>query len=150
MHVATWDRLYGLYIVQNLVLVGVAPPVLAQLLDGDERQVVLGGKFPQIRHALHAAIVVVYQLAEHARRLAARQPRQIHRRLGVARALQHAAGARAQREDVARPGEPPGRRVRVGQRVERRGAVRRAYARARALLQINLQASEYMGAQGMR
>ena len=133
--------MYGLYIVQNLVLVGVAPPVLvgvappvlAQLLDGDERQVVLGGKFPQLRHALHAAIVVVYQLAEHARRRATRQPREVHRRLGVTRALQHAPVARAQREDVAGAVEPAGRGLGVGQRTECGGPVGGADAGARAL-----------------
>ena len=45
--------------------------------------------------------LVVQHLADHAHRGRAGQPREVHRRLGMAGAAEHAAGQRAEREDVA-------------------------------------------------
>ena len=61
----------------------------------------------QVGHARHGA-VVVHDLADDAGGLEPGQAREVHRALGLARAPQHAALARAQRENVARPHEVPG------------------------------------------
>ena len=47
----------------------------------------------QLRATRHAA-VIVHDLAQHARRLKSREPAQVHGRLGVPGAHQHAAAAR--------------------------------------------------------
>ena len=60
----------------------------------------LSGEFQQLRQARHCA-VVVHNFAKHADGTQAGELRQIHGGLGVAGALQHAAGARAKRKHVA-------------------------------------------------
>ena len=90
--------------------------------DRDEHEAVLGGERLELGQALHRA-VVVDDLGEHAGRVAAREPGEVDRGLGVAGALQHAAVAVAQREDVAGPGEVGRDGRAVDQRVHRRAAV---------------------------
>jgi hypothetical protein len=58
----------------------------------------------QVGQARHRA-VLVHDLADHGHRRAAGHAREVHRALGLARAAQHAARHRAQREDVARAHE---------------------------------------------
>ena len=79
--------------------------------DRHEHEAVLGRERLELRAALHRA-VVVHDLGEHARRVPAGEPGEVDGRLGVAGALQHAAVAVAQREDVPGPGEVGRRRRR--------------------------------------
>ena len=72
--------------------------------DRDELQAVLRGERLEPRHARHGA-VVVDDLGQHPGRLQPGQAGEVDRGLGVAGALEHAALAVAQREDVAGPGE---------------------------------------------
>ena len=58
----------------------------------------------QVGHARHRP-VLVHHLADDARRYEPGQPGEIDRGLGLAGAQEHAAVARAQREDVAGPDE---------------------------------------------
>ena len=60
---------------------------------------------------------------EHAHGLAPGEPSEIDRRLRVPGALEHAAGAAAQRQDVARADEVAGDGVRIGERAERSRAI---------------------------
>ena len=55
----------------------------------------------QVGDARHRP-VVLHDLADHARGDQAREPREVDRRLGLAGALEHAAGTGAQREHVTR------------------------------------------------
>ena len=75
-------------------------PVLDQVGDRADFQAVLPGEFQQLRQPRHCA-VVVHDFADDADGAAAREARQIHGGLGVAGALQHAAGPGAQRKNVA-------------------------------------------------
>ena len=79
----------------------VAAPVGDQVGDRDHLQPVLRAVALEVGHARHRA-VVVHDLADHAGRVEAGEPREVHRRLGLAGALEHAAGLRLQREDVTR------------------------------------------------
>ena len=74
----------------------VAQPVLDQLCDGHDLEVVAAGEGDQVRHAGHGA-VVVHDLADHAGRVQPGEPRDVDRRLGMAGADKHAAMARHQR-----------------------------------------------------
>ena len=76
-----------------------AAAVLDQVGDGAQLEAVLGAELHEIGHARHRP-VGLHDLADHARRAHAGEPREIDRGLGLAGALEHAAGARAQREDV--------------------------------------------------
>ena len=96
---APLDQLFGLQAVAD------------QARDGNHLQPVLLAELGQLRHARHGA-VVVHDFADHAAGLEARHARQIDGRLGLARAHQHAALARAQRKHVA--GTRQIRRLRVG------------------------------------
>ena len=82
--------------------------------------------------ALHRA-VVVDDLGEHARGREPGEPGEVDRGLGVAGALEHAALAVAQREDVPGPGQVLGRGRGVDQRAHRGGTVGRADAGGGAL-----------------
>ena len=73
---------------------------LDELLDGAEPEFVFFREAAQLREAGHCA-VVVHDLADDAHRPAAGEPGEIDCRLGVAGALEDAAGLGAQREDVA-------------------------------------------------
>ena len=79
-------------------------PVADQIGDRDHQQLVPLRELRERRHARHGA-VVVHDFADHAGRRQARDAREIDRGLGLAGAHQHAAVARAQREDVAGPRE---------------------------------------------
>ena len=57
-------------------------------------------KFSELRHARHRA-VVIHDFADHARGSQSRDARQVHGRLGLPGAHQHAAVSRAQGKDVA-------------------------------------------------
>jgi hypothetical protein len=87
-----------------------AHPVADEVGDRDHQQLVLPSRTSSARDARHAA-VAAHDLADDAGRVQAGDARQVHGRLGLAGAHQHAAVTRAQREDVARAA--PGRRARV-------------------------------------
>ena len=55
---------------------------------------------PNLRDPIHQ-LPILDQLCDHTRRRLPSQPAQLHRRLGVACSLAHAAGAGAQGDDVA-------------------------------------------------
>ena len=106
--------------------------VLDERLDRDHVEAVLLGEFLEARRAHHVA-VIVHDLAAEARRIKAREAREVRRRLRVAGAAQHAALDRAQREDVARAAE--GRRLclRVEQLLDRVAALEGRDARLRVV-----------------
>ena len=101
-----------------------AAAVLDEVGDRDELEPVLGRVGHQVGHAGHRA-VVVGDLADHAGRDQPREAGEVDRRLGVAGALQHAAGLGAQREDVARLDQVLGPRVGVDRDHDRARAVGR-------------------------
>ena len=76
----------------------------------------------EVVDARHRA-VVVHDLADHAGRVQAGQPREVDGGLGLARALQHAAGLGLQREDVAGLDEVARRRLGVDRDLDRARAV---------------------------
>ena len=102
----------------------VAAPVLDQVGDRDHLQPVRGAVLDQVGHASHRP-VVLHDLADHARRDQAGEPREVDRRLGLARALEHAAGAGAQGEDMTRLNEVARSRGGVDGDLDRVGAVMR-------------------------
>ena len=67
--------------------------------------------------------VLVHHLADHPGGVEAGQPGQVHRRLGLAGALEHAAGDRAQREHVPGPGQVLGARLGIDGGEDGLGAV---------------------------
>src|SRR2546426_455245 len=77
-----------------------ADPVLDQVLDRDHREAVLQGELLELGHPRHPA-VLVEDLADDAGRVATREPREVHGRLGVAGAAQDAARHRPEGQDVA-------------------------------------------------
>ncbi len=77
----------------------------------------------EIRKARHGA-VVVDGLAQNTGRVEAGQAREVHRGLGVSRALEDASLTVAEREDVARAGKVLGLRLGVDDSADRRGPVR--------------------------
>ncbi len=79
----------------------VAAAVGNQIGDGADFHPVGLGEGDQIGQARHRP-VVVHHLADHPGRIEPRQARDIHRRLGMARAHQHAAVLGYQRKDVPR------------------------------------------------
>ena len=89
--------------------------VADQVADRDHADAVLAAERLELRRARHRP-VLVHDLADDAGRVEAGEPRQVDRGLGLAGAREDAAGLRAQREHVARPGEVPG----LGRRVDRR------------------------------
>ncbi len=76
-----------------------APAIGDQIRNGPDLQAVKLGKGDQVRQPRHGA-VVVHDLADHPGRLQAGEPRDVHRRLGVAGADQHPALLGHQGEDV--------------------------------------------------
>ena len=66
-----------------------------------ELDAVRRAELDEVGHARHRP-VGLHDLADHAGRAHAGEPGEVDRGLGLAGALEHAAGARAQREDVAR------------------------------------------------
>ena len=94
---------------QHLTLASVAHHI------GDEHhlQTVLLAELFQIRQPRHGPVRVLHNLAQNPRGSASSHARQVQRRLGVTRALQHATLAVAKREDVTRTHEVVLVRVRV-------------------------------------
>ena len=78
-------------------------PIRDQLGHRDEREVVLLGDRLQLGTPRHRA-VGVEDLADDPGRDQPGEPGEVHAGLGLPHPLQHAAGPRAQREDVARAG----------------------------------------------
>ena len=77
--------------------------VLDQVGDRDDLQAVALAELDEVGHAGHRP-VVVHDLADDAGRGEAREPREVDGRLRLPRALEHAAGAGAEREHVTRDG----------------------------------------------
>ena len=100
----------------------VPAPVLDEVGDGDHLQPVPLAVRDEIVDAGHRP-VVVHDLADHAGRVQAGEPREVDRRLGLADALEHAAGLRAQREHVTGLHEIVRRRVGVDRDLDRVAAV---------------------------
>jgi hypothetical protein len=96
--------------------------MLDQIEDGAELELVLLLELEEIGQPRHRA-VVLDDFAEHAGGIEPGQPRQIDRRLGVAAALEHAAGLRPQRENVPRLDEVARQRFRIGEDADRLRAV---------------------------
>jgi hypothetical protein len=93
-------------------------PVLDQVGDAAHLDAVLLAEDLEVGHAGHLA-VVLDDLADHAGGAQAGQPAQVDDALGLAGAHQHAAFARAQREDVAGAGQILGLGVGIGRRQDR-------------------------------
>ena len=91
---------------------------LDELRDGDHAEPEALLQFDELRQARHGA-VLVEDLADHAARVQAGERGQVDRGFGVASALEHAAGAGHEREDVARLDELF--RLGVGVREDRDG-----------------------------
>ena len=114
---------FGHPVHQPLVL----EPVRHDLRHRDERDAVLGGQLFQLRAARHGA-VFAEDFADHAGRLESRQPRQVHAGLGLAHALQHAAGPGLEGEHVAGPPQVGRHGLGVDGHLDGGGAVGRADA----------------------
>jgi hypothetical protein len=93
-----------------------------QVGDRHDEQPVAAREGHQVGHARHRA-VLVHDLADHGHRTGAGEARQVDGALGLARAAQHAARHRAQREDVARAHEVLGPALRIGGDLDRARAV---------------------------
>ena len=91
------------------------------------------GEAPQLGLAGHAHLLLVDDLAEDARRVQARQAGEVDGGLGVAGALEHAALAGLEREDVAGAGQVAGAGGRVDERLHGGGPVERRDAGGRAV-----------------
>ena len=100
-------------------------PVRDQLRHGDERQAVHGGELQQLI-APHRGAVFGEYLADDARGRQPGETRKVHGGLSVADALQLAAIARAQREDVSRTAQLRRHRGRIDRDLDRLGAIVRA------------------------
>ena len=107
-------------------------PIVDQIGDGDDLELMLAGKDFQVRHARHGA-VVLHDFTDHARRRQPGQTAQVHRSLGLAGANKNAALARENRKHM--PGAD--NILRFGRGVDgrqnRRGAVRRGNAGGHAV-----------------
>jgi len=75
-------------------------PVLDQIRDGDDAEAVLLAEDLEVRHAGHRA-VLFHDLADDAAGVQSGEPREIDRAFGLTGAHEHAAGARAERKDMA-------------------------------------------------
>ena len=93
-----------------------------QVGDGDLLEAVLLGEGGDLR-ALHHRAVIVGELADHADRRQLGELAEVDRRLGMARAHQHAAILGDQREDMAGPDEIGSAHIAVGQRAHGVGAL---------------------------
>ena len=113
-----------------------AAPVGDQVLDRAELEAVLLAELDEVGHARHRA-VLLHDLADHAGRRQAREPREVDRALGLARALERAAGARAQREDVAGLHDVARAHAGIDRDLDRAGAVARRDAGLDALARLD-------------
>ena len=102
----------------------VAAPVLDQIGDRDHLELVVLAVRHEVGDAGHRA-VVLHDLADDARRIQPGEPREVDGGLGLAGALEHAAAARAEREDVTGLHEVRRLRGRVDRHLDRPGAVLR-------------------------
>ena len=109
----------------------VAAPVLDQIRDRADLEVVLLREDLELGHARHRP-VVVHDLADHAGRRAAGQAREIDDALGLASPYEDAAVPRPQGEDVARTGQIGRGRVGPDRLPDGVSAVRGADARGDA------------------
>jgi non-ribosomal peptide synthetase component F len=114
----------------------VAAAIGDQVADRADLQVMELRKGDEVIHPRHGPIFV-HDLADHARGVQARQPRDIHRRLGVAGAHQHAAVARDQREDMARRDQRVGAVARIDRHRDGPCAVGRRDAGGHAFLRLD-------------
>ena len=97
-------------------------PVLDEVPDGDHLEAVGLGKVRQLWHPRHVA-VLVEDLADDPRRVAARQAGEIDRGFRVARPSKDSALHRPQRQDVAGAGQVVGAHQGIDERTNRDGAV---------------------------
>jgi hypothetical protein len=100
----------------------VLAPVRDQVGDRDHLQPVAPAVALEVGDARHLA-VVAHHLADHARGIQAREPGEVDRRLGLARALQHAAGLGLQGEHVAGLDQIARGAVRIDRDLDRARAV---------------------------
>ena len=114
----------------------VAHSVLDQVGDRDHQEAVPAGESAEGRNARHRP-VLVHDFADHAGRVKAGEARQIHRRLRLSGAHQHATVPRAQRGDMARLGKVRRLGVRIDRHPNRCGAVRRRDAGRRDVLGVD-------------
>ena len=114
----------------------VAQPVANQLRHGKNQQPVFLAEWNQVRNARHLA-VIAHNLANHARRVQPRQPRQVYRCLGLARPHQHPAPARPQRKHMPRPRQVARIGARIDGRTNRMRPVRRRDSRRHSLARLN-------------
>src|SRR5262245_23715533 len=77
-----------------------AKAIANQLRDSDDLQLVVHGEVNQVRNAGHRS-VFFHDFANDASRCESGDSRQVHRCLRLTRPNQHAAVARAQREDMS-------------------------------------------------
>ncbi len=85
----------------------------------------------------HVHLLLVDDLAQHPRRVQAREPGQVDGRLGVARPFEDAALARLERKDVAGTGEIFRSGCGIDERLDRRGAVEGRDAGARSVAEVD-------------
>src|SRR3990170_6830179 len=85
-------------------------PVLDDVGDCDNEEAVFPGEGLEVLHPRHAAVLVHY-LADDARGLQPREPREVYRALCLASAHQHPASARPQGEYVAGAHQIAGDRI---------------------------------------
>ena len=114
----------------------VAAAVGDEVGDGDHLQVVALAVLDEVADARHRA-VVVHDLADDAGGVQAGEPREVDRGLGLADALEHAAGAALQREDVAGLDEVARRGLGVDRDLDRARAVVRRDARRDAFARLD-------------
>ena len=100
----------------------LARAVLDEIADRDHLQRVAPGQVGELSQPGHPTALVEH-LADDAGRVAAGQPGEVHRRLGVAGAAEHAAFLGPQRKDVAGHGQVVGPHVGIDERADRHGAV---------------------------
>lgn len=103
-----------------------------QVLDGDDRQAVLAGERDQFGQAQHPA-VLAGDLDDGSGRAQSREAGEVDGGLGVAVAYEYAAGAGAQRKDVAGADEVGGLGGAAREQLERGGPVGRRDAGAHSV-----------------
>ena len=101
----------------------VPAPVGDQVRDRDHLQPVAVAVRAEVRNPRHRP-VVVHDLADHAGRVQAGEPREVDRRLGLADPLEHAAGLGLEREHVPWLDELAGARLGIDRDLDRARAIR--------------------------
>ncbi len=113
-----------------------APPVLDEIGDGDHLHAVVLAVADEVGYAGHRP-VLVHDLADDARGIQAGEPGEVDGRLRLAGPLQHAAGLRAEREDVARLDEVVRHRAGVDRDLDRACAIVGGDARRDSLARLD-------------